>query len=166
MDIMNSFFFSFFQEAVRSASTEVILLNPASESLRRNRCEPTFGPLLPFCDDLLVTHSDDVIYVVNPVTITITSVVSDLRRVIDVACTNDEIFILEGERNIIRVAYYPEITCAEPDESRDPLTSLAEMSKPVTAGILGLTLKLKDNSIVPSIPFYKINPSNIIQAMG
>lgn len=144
----------------------MILLNPASENVRKNRAEPTFGPLLPFCDDLLVTYSEDVIYVVNPVTIAITSVVSDLRRVIDVACTKDEIFVLEGERNIIRVAYHPEMFCVESEDPRDPLASLAEISKPVTAGILGLTSKLKENSIVPAIPFYKINPSNIMQAMG
>ncbi|XP_043280141.1 WD repeat-containing protein CG11141 [Venturia canescens] len=155
-----------FKEAVRCASTEVVLLNPAPESVRKNRGEPTFGVLLPFCDDLLVTYSDQIIYVVNPTTIAITSVVSDLRRVIDVACTKDEIFVLEGERNIIRIAYHPDASCTEPEEPRDPLASLAEMSKPVTAGILGLTSKLKDNSIVPAIPFYKINPSNIMQAMG
>lgn len=33
---------------------------------------------------------------------------NDLRHVTDVSCTKDEIFILEGERNILRIAYYPE----------------------------------------------------------
>lgn len=97
-----------FKDAVRSGHTEVELLNPAPESCKKNRGEPTFGVILPFCDDLLVTYSDDIIYVVNPQTIAITSIVTDLRRVTDVACTKDEIFILEGERNIIRIAYYPE----------------------------------------------------------
>jgi len=64
--------------------------------------------VLPFCDDLLVTYCDDVVYVVNPSTIAITSIVNDLRHVTDVSCTKDEIFILEGERNILRIAYYPE----------------------------------------------------------
>lgn len=84
------------------------LLNPASEGSRKNRGEPSFGIVLPFCDDLLVTYCDDVVYVVNPNTIAITSIVNDLRHVTDVACTKDEIFILEGERNILRIAYYPE----------------------------------------------------------
>lgn len=44
--------------------------------------------------------------------------------------------------------------------------SLAQISKPVTTGILELTSKLKESSIVPAIPFHKINPTNIIQAMG
>lgn len=87
---------------------EVELLNPAPKSGKKNRCEVTFGPVLPFCEDLLVTYSDDVIYVVNPNTIAITSVISNLRHITDVACTKDEILILEGERNILRIAYYPE----------------------------------------------------------
>lgn len=76
--------------------------------MRKNRGEPLFGIVLPFCDDLLITYCDDIVYVVNPNTIAISSVITDLRHVTDVACTKDEIFILEGERNILRIAYYPE----------------------------------------------------------
>ncbi|KAM0729678.1 WD repeat-containing protein [Formica fusca] len=157
-----------FKDAVRSGHTEVTLLNPASECSRKNRGEPSFGIVLPFCDDLLVTYCDDVVYVVNPNTIAITSIVNDLRRVTDVACTKDEIFILEGERNILRIAYYPEnnITSGETTNMLDPLLSFAEYSKPVANGILGLTSKLKESNIVPTIPFSKINPTNIIQSVG
>ena len=84
------------------------LLNPAPEGSKKNRGEPSFGIVLPFYDDLLITYCDDVVYVVNPNTIAITSIVNDLRHVTDVACTKDEIFILEGERNILRISYYPE----------------------------------------------------------
>ncbi|XP_011876244.1 PREDICTED: WD repeat-containing protein CG11141 isoform X2 [Vollenhovia emeryi] len=156
-----------FKDAVRSGHTEVELLNPAPEGSRKNRGEPSFGIVLPFCDDLLVTYCDDVVYVVNPNTIAITSIVNDLRRVTDVACTKDEIFILEGERNILRISYYPENDIfAEMRQTLDPLMSFAEYSKPVANGILELTSKLKESSIVPAIPFPKINPTNIIQSVG
>ena len=157
-----------FKDAIRSGHTEVELLNPAPESSKKNRGEPTFGVILPFCDDLLVTYSDDIIYVVNPQTIAITSIVTDLRRVTDVACTKDEIFVLEGERNIIRIAYYPETDMFLPEinNTPDPLSSFAEMSKPVTNGILELTSKLKESAIVPAMSFHKINPTNIIQSVG
>ncbi|XP_034196480.2 uncharacterized protein LOC117612003 isoform X1 [Osmia lignaria lignaria] len=157
-----------FKDAVRSGHTQVELLNPAPESSKRNRGEPTFGVILPFCEDLLITYSDEVIYVVNPQTIAIMSVVTDLRRVTDVACTKDEIFVLEGERNIIRIAYCPDTNMfsSEVRNTIDPLLSLAEISKPVTNGILELTSKLKESTIVPAIPFHKINPTNIIQSVG
>ncbi|KAG5341201.1 Y1411 protein, partial [Acromyrmex charruanus] len=157
-----------FKDAVRSGHTEVALLNPAPEGSKKNRGEPSFGIVLPFCDDLLITYCDDVVYVVNPNTIAITSIVNDLRHVTDVACTKDEIFILEGERNILRIAYYPEndIFTEETKKTMDPLLSFAEYSKPVTNGILELTSKLKESSIVPAIPFPKIDPTNIIQSVG
>ena len=157
-----------FKDAIRSGHTEVELLNPAPESFKNQRGEPTFGVILPFCDDLLVTYSDDIIYVVNPTTIAITSIITDLRRVTDVACTKDEIFVLEGERNIIRIAYYPETDMFLPEinNTPDPLSSFAEMSKPVTNGILELTSKLKESAIVPAMSFHKINPTNIIQSVG
>ncbi|XP_053975271.1 WD repeat-containing protein CG11141 isoform X1 [Hylaeus volcanicus] len=157
-----------FKDAIRTGHTEVELLNPAPESSKKNRGEPTFGVILPFCDDLLITYSDDIIYVVNPQTIAITSIVTDLRRVTDVACTKDEIFVLEGERNVIRIAHYPETNMflSEATNTLDPLSSFAEISKPVTNGILELTTKLKESAIVPAIPFHKINPTNIIQSVG
>ncbi|XP_034939342.1 WD repeat-containing protein CG11141 isoform X2 [Chelonus insularis] len=156
-----------FKDAVQTSNTEVMLLNPAPESLKKKRGEPTFGVLLPFCDDLFVTYSEDYIHVINPVTIAITSVVCDLRKITDVACTRDEIFVLEGERNIIRIAYHPEACNVEMSEETDKThPSFVEISKPVTVSLLGLTSKLKENSIVSTIPFSKITPSNIIQALS
>ncbi|XP_063980841.1 WD repeat-containing protein CG11141 [Diachasmimorpha longicaudata] len=155
-----------FKEAVQTTNTDVGLLNPAPEMFKKKRGEPSFGALIPFCDDLFVTFNDDIIYVINPVTIAITSVVNELRKVTDVSCTKDEVFVLEGTRNILRIAYHPEISNVEsPEETKDTLT-FAEFSKPVTAGILGLTSKIKENSLVPSLPFYKISSSNIIQEIS
>ena len=101
----------FLKEAVKVAPTYIELLNPVSESSKKQgRGDPVFGIILPFTDGLLVTYNEDFIYLVNPSTVTITAIISNLRKVTDVACTEDEIFILEGERNVIRIACYPEIT--------------------------------------------------------
>lgn len=48
----------------------------------------------------------------------------------------------------------------------DSLSSFAEYSKPVTTGLLELTSKLKESTVVPAIPFHKINLTNIIQTVG
>nr|XP_050851053.1 WD repeat-containing protein CG11141 isoform X1 [Vespula vulgaris] len=150
-----------FKDAIRSVHTEVKLLNPAPESAKKNRGEPTFGIMLPFSEDLLLTYSDNIIYVVNPRTIAITSVVTDVRRVTDVACTKDEIFILEGDRNIIRIAYFPDTSAF-----KDSTSPFPELSKSVTAGIMELTNKLRETAIMPAIPFHKINPTSIIQSVS
>ena len=52
------------------------------------------------------------------------SVVTDLRHVTDVACTKDEIFVLEGERNIIRIAYHPENNIIAPSELESKYLSI------------------------------------------
>ncbi|XP_066594452.1 WD repeat-containing protein CG11141 [Prorops nasuta] len=157
-----------FKDAIHSSHTEVELLNPVPESMKKNRGEPSFGVVLPFADDLLLTYSDDILYVVNPKTIAITSVVTDLRKIIDVACAKEEIFVLEGERNIIRIAYHPETSAvdSEVNAMSDSLTSIVEISKPVTNSILELTFKLKESTIVPSIPFHKINTSSLVQSLS
>lgn len=167
-----------FKDALKANNTQVKLLNPISE-LRKKKSqqqqqnnEITFGILKKFCDDLFVTFSDDIIYVINPITISITSVIGDLRCVIDVSCTRDEIFILEGDRNILRIGYYPEVCNIETINNNDDATDnndyplFADISKPVTSSLFGLTTKLKENSIVTNIPFHKIKPSNIIQALS
>lgn len=88
--------------------TEIELLNPAPQNGQRIRGEQNFGILLPFGDDLLVTFNEETVFVINPSSKAIIAVINELRCVADVACTKDEIFVLEGDRNIVRVAYRPE----------------------------------------------------------
>jgi hypothetical protein len=87
--------------------THTPLINPASSHVRQSRGDHQFGPLLVFREHL-VTYSSDVVYVLNPISITVVAAVADLRGVLDVAVNKDEIFILEGGRSLIRVAYTPE----------------------------------------------------------
>jgi hypothetical protein len=92
--------------------THTPLINPAPAHIRQSRGDHQFGPLLVFRENLLVTYSTDVVYVLNPATITVIATVADLRGVQDVAVSKDEIFILEGERSLIRVAYTAENTAS------------------------------------------------------
>ena len=84
------------------------LINPISSRVRHVRGDHQFGPLLIFREHLLVTYSSDMVYILNPATISVVATVADLRGVLDVAVNKDEIFILEGERSLIRVAHAPE----------------------------------------------------------
>lgn len=62
--------------------------------------------------------------------------------------------------------YFNYLVTGETRNTLDPLSSFAEYSKPVTTGLLELTSKLKESTIVPAIPFHKINSTNIIQTVG
>lgn len=57
------------------------LINPISTHLKRQKPlkETSFGTLLVFQDELIVTYGADVVYVLNPKDLTIIHTVSNLR---------------------------------------------------------------------------------------
>ncbi|XP_058809357.1 WD repeat-containing protein CG11141 isoform X2 [Phymastichus coffea] len=153
------------KDAAKNVHNVVQLLNPAHGDTRiSTRKDPSFNIIIPLSDDLLVSYNENVIYIVNPNMIMITSVISDLRRVTDVACTEDEIFILENERNVLRVACYPDSNFINENEFKDQPTLLADLSNPITQGLLEWTSKFKIRPIVPAIPFDKLMPTELLQS--
>ncbi|KAK7791330.1 hypothetical protein R5R35_011714 [Gryllus longicercus] len=97
-----------YKDTMMQEHRHVPLINPIPAHMKNARGDHTFGPLRVFKDNLLVTYSQDTVYVLNPTDIYVVATVADLRHVQDVSVTKDEIFILEGDRSIIRVAYLPE----------------------------------------------------------
>lgn len=57
---------------------------------------------------LIVTHDNINLYILNMDTLTWTAIAKGFRRILDLSVCNDEIFILEGSRNITRLAPMPE----------------------------------------------------------
>ncbi|XP_011497895.1 PREDICTED: WD repeat-containing protein CG11141 [Ceratosolen solmsi marchali] len=151
------------KEAIKVDQAKVKLLNPAPDNARRKTQEnPTFGLVMTFSDDLLVTYNNDIVYFISPSTNTITSVITDLRKVTDIACCNDEIFILEGERNILRIAGYPEIIPFNAAKNRfmNQLKSISELNNPITSGLENLRTKWKLTPIISALPFDKVKSMN------
>lgn len=70
--------------------------------------EASFGILLPFSNNYLVTYNNDVVYILDPKELIVNTMVSHLRKVLSVAVHKDEIFILEGERSLVRLSERPE----------------------------------------------------------
>ncbi|XP_043492536.1 WD repeat-containing protein CG11141 [Polistes fuscatus] len=136
-----------FKDAIKFNEAYVKLLNPAPESVKNSRTETAFGKLLQFNEDYLITYNSDIIYIVNPQNITVTAV-TDVRRVTDVACTKEEIFIVEGDRNIIRISYYPDTTAKD-------VTSFPALSQSRTAGLLELTTIIAESKVLPVLAFSK-----------
>lgn len=71
-----------FQELLSRECAEVPLINPVSENVRKLKPlkEPSFGVLLPFGEDFLVTYSGDVVYVLDPKEMSVVCCVSSLRK--------------------------------------------------------------------------------------
>lgn len=86
----------------------VPLINPVPKHIRQQRSDHQFGQLFTYRDSLLVTYNSETVYILNPCDISVIATVADLRRVQGVAVCKDEIFILEGGRSLVRVAYMPD----------------------------------------------------------
>ncbi|XP_060519707.1 WD repeat-containing protein CG11141 [Cylas formicarius] len=110
-----------FKDPLTKEWPTVELLNP---SRSKPHIEPSFGKVAVFCGRFLVTYGADVIYILDPEKMTLISTVSRLRGALDVAVSEDEIFILEGDRSLIRVSF-------RPDGGADERTFGAPQSKEV-----------------------------------
>lgn len=144
-----------FKELLTRECPEVPLINPISINLERLKPykEPSFGILLPFNGKLLVTYNNDVLYILDPKEMAIISTVRHLRGILNVATHKDEIFILEGDRSVVRISIKPETnygnTFSSTKESFLPLSSLKD-----------LTSKLQSTNIITAIPPLVESPFN------
>ncbi|RZC43344.1 WD repeat-containing protein, partial [Asbolus verrucosus] len=142
-----------FKDLLRKECSEVPVINPISKNLKmlKPQKEPSFGVLLPFSDDLILTYNNDVIYILDPVKMTVISTMSHFRSVLWVATHKDEIFILEEERSVVRISYRPELSHDFDVNSASPV---GNSFLPITTSIKDITSKLQTTSILPAIsPF-------------
>ncbi|KAK9885857.1 hypothetical protein WA026_013734 [Henosepilachna vigintioctopunctata] len=135
-----------FKELLNKDCTEVPLLNPVTRKLQTfSTKEINFGVLKPFGENLLVTHSNAVVYILDPNSMTIVSKISHLRSVLDVVCHKDEIFILEEDRNLIRISTKPELNYE--------LNNISSMENSYfNSSIRNITSKLQATNILSVIP--------------
>ncbi|VEN41927.1 unnamed protein product [Callosobruchus maculatus] len=133
-----------FKELLTKECPEVPILNPISKnalSVKPHK-EPSFGILLPFNDNLFVTYSNDVVYILDPQEMTVLCTINHLRSVLHLATHKDEIFVLEEERSLIRISHRPEPANAN---------SMGN-SALLTKSIKDITSKLHSANILPAIP--------------
>ncbi|KAH1003889.1 hypothetical protein HUJ04_003730 [Dendroctonus ponderosae] len=117
-----------FKDLLCKDCPQVPVLNPISKALqsRKPQKEAAFGMVQQFCDNLLVSHSNDVVYILDPHSMNVLATVNNLRRytfhflevmtinviigysILDVATYKDELFILEDSRSLLRISYHPE----------------------------------------------------------
>ncbi|KAK9751564.1 hypothetical protein QE152_g4917 [Popillia japonica] len=147
-----------FKEILYKDYPEVSLINPISHHLKRLKPakDASFGTLLLFQDDLLVTHGYDIVYILNPKDLTILHAVSNLRGILCVACNKDEIFILEEDRSLIRLAYHPETANQESYS-----TTTANTFAPISTSFKEFTNKIQNSYVVSAIPTLAESPENV-----
>lgn len=115
-----------FNEAVLNNPTwEIPLLNPKQRS--QSKAAPSGAQASSSCSDayvasknfreldlydghdsLVVTHDDVALYILNLERLKVEAVARGFRKIIDFCVCGKEIFVLEGERSLLRLAPFPE----------------------------------------------------------
>lgn len=98
------------KDSVHGHHHNIQLLNPTKSQARQSRGEPQLGPLLVFKDQLIVTYTADALLVLDPQSISVVAALYDVQRISALCVTKSEIFILEGERHLIRIGFAPQLT--------------------------------------------------------
>ncbi|XP_028171814.1 WD repeat-containing protein CG11141 isoform X3 [Ostrinia furnacalis] len=111
-----------FKEAISNPLTVAELLNPAARKHSHADREYNFGPLHVFREHFLVSHNEHILYILDPRSLTAVAVVDDLRKILSVSVTKDEIFVLEGPRSLVRLAHAPEPAALRSEEPINLMT--------------------------------------------
>ncbi|KAJ1519907.1 hypothetical protein ONE63_004145 [Megalurothrips usitatus] len=142
-----------FKDSVQGQLPLIPLLNPTKSRKRQPQGEPQLGPVLMFKDNLIVTSTAEALLVLDPHTIRVVAALYDVQKISALCVSKSEIFILEGERHLMRIGFTPEDI---------PITSMAESTSTKSGALanqfLELTAKLKDTSITSVIPIKKLSP--------
>lgn len=93
-----------FKSAVQSTCPKIQLINPIN---KKEPYDTSFGKVIQFGDKLL-TYNSEVLYVLHPGAVSVVSVLSNVRKILDLAVSENEIFILEGERSLLRISPIPD----------------------------------------------------------
>lgn len=142
-----------FKESVQGQYPLIPLLNPTKSRDRHSRGEPQLGTLSMFKDTLLVTHTADALLILDPITINVVAALFDVQKISALCVSKSEIFILEGERHLIRLGFSPEDTSIK---SSIDEASFAR-SGALANHLLDLTAKIKEAAITSVIP-KKLSP--------
>ncbi|KAF4530166.1 hypothetical protein B566_EDAN001423 [Ephemera danica] len=169
-----------FKEALLKPRLHVQLMNPApphvlrARSLTRSDSLPVqgtyrdpphsfvqqFGRLVVFRDRLLVTSCGSTLYVLDPQAISVVATADELRGILDVATTRDEIFVLEGSRSLIRLAYAPEPSAQGINGLEHSLSPESHLSATAVSSLKDLTTKIPFQKILARLtPSSSPNPS-------
>lgn len=81
---------------------EIPILNPSR--LRSVPLPAEFGRCIPFKRDYVVTYSKQLLFILHIGSSKVVSVIRRLRAIICVAVCGSEIFIVEGDRSVIRIS--------------------------------------------------------------
>ena len=101
-----------FRDLVNAHKQSIILLSSslATTQSETSSTERQFGPVLIYCDDMIVTWDVNAVYVLDPKHNALIGQHECLGQIVDVSTNDEEVFILRtgAARNVIRLGVRPE----------------------------------------------------------
>lgn len=97
-----------FKPAVQSTCPKIQLINPI---IKKEPYDTSFGKVLQLGDNKLISYNSETLYILHPGAVSVVSVLCNARKILDLAVNENEIFILEGERSLLRISPVPDKYC-------------------------------------------------------
>ncbi|KAL1124453.1 hypothetical protein AAG570_001079 [Ranatra chinensis] len=121
-------------------------------------CE--FGRLVCWRDGLLVSHSADSVVIIDPIRVTVVATlrVSANHNICSLAATPNELFLICGARDLLRVSYTPDINGNSIGSigivaTGEAVSSIPRFTpSPVTGTVLDMNFKAPTSKLSASIP--------------
>ncbi|KAK6623332.1 hypothetical protein RUM43_009184 [Polyplax serrata] len=147
-----------FKSAIQSTCPKIQLINPVE---KKQLNDTNFGKVLQFGDNKLVTFNSEVLYVLHPGAVSVMSVLYNVRKILDLAVNDNEIFILEGERSLLRISPVPdtyELEILQMPLSRKSAFNLDEFASKIKDTAVGSIKKITKDFMIQSERVSPISP--------
>lgn len=123
------------------------LLSLPKESCLEKLPDSQFGVLRPYCKRLLLTWSTETLFVVDPGLRSLAVVCPGFVNITHVAAWNEEIFVLQAKRHIVRLAGHPEDIWDQPEDNEPLLPDMAAIKNSLVTPLAEITQLIRDTRL-------------------
>lgn len=123
------------------------LLCLPKESCLEKLPDSQFGVLRPYCKRLLLTWSTETLFVVDPSARSLAVVCPGFVNITHVAAWDEEIYVLQAKRHIVRLAAHPEDIWDQPEDNEPLLPDMAAIKNSLVSPLAEITQLLRDTRL-------------------
>ncbi|RZF33180.1 hypothetical protein LSTR_LSTR004866 [Laodelphax striatellus] len=132
-----------FKDAMKRPHPKIRLLKQLPVDSSATITSQEFGPLLVWKEVLLVTYNQNNLLVLDPQKCSVVTSLTSLQNLHSLSVTSNEIFFIEGPRNIVRLGYTPDLFNG--DSRNGSIFSELHVA-PVADTLMDITKRLKESA--------------------
>lgn len=123
------------------------MLSLPKESYLEKLPDSQFGLLKPYRKRLLLTWSSETFFVVDPAVRSFVVVCPGFVNITDIAICEEEIFVLQAKRHIVRLAGHPEDIWDQPEDNETLLPDMTAIKNTIVTPLAEITALLRDTRL-------------------